>query len=253
MSSKFDTSFSTTKARFGFTLSRRSLLIFSAAITVGSTMAACSSVGSIYQKHEEKLTAQIFLEPGERAVLPKGMKPRKVYDKGLELTEESEGFEPNLYNDAAQYCTIGFGHLIDKNKNPRYCNGTEPEEFRRGITESRGSELLKGDMGLAELAVMTSVKTELTDGQYAALCDFVYNVGGANFRNSTLMKIVNSREFDRVPTQLRRWTFAGGKKWPGLQKRREREIEIFFDGLATPKAIPRVGEDVSPIDITKGE
>jgi lysozyme len=253
MSSILDTSFSATKARFGFTLSRRSLLIFSAAIAVGSTITACSSVGSSYQKHEEKLTAQIFLEPGERPVLPKGKKPRKVYEKGLKLTKVSEGFVPTLYNDAAQYCTIGYGHLIDKNKNPRYCNGSEPEEFLRGITESRGGELLKGDMGLAELAVMTSVKTELTDGQYAALCDFVYNVGGGNFRKSTLSQVVNRREFDRVPTQFRRWTMAGGKKWPGLQKRREREIELFFDGLAIPRAVPRFGEIVSPIDITKGE
>jgi hypothetical protein len=48
---------------------------------------------------------------------------------------------------------------------------------------------------------------------------------------------------------------AGGKELAGLKARREREIDLFFDGLPKPKAPPltRGGEDLSPIDIRKGE
>jgi lysozyme len=51
----------------------------------------------------------------------------------------------------------------------------------------------------AEITVMMAVTVNLTDDQYAALCDIVYNIGGANFRNSTLLQVVNAQQFDRVP------------------------------------------------------
>jgi GH24 family phage-related lysozyme (muramidase) len=44
-------------------------------------------------------------------------------------------------------------------------------------------------MEYAQRAVMTLVKTRLTDGQYAALCDFTYNVGSENLKKSTLPRV----------------------------------------------------------------
>jgi lysozyme len=197
----------------------------------------------------DTLTPGIFLEPPERAVLPPGVSLRPVYDKGLRLTKVSEGFRSELYNDAARYCSIAYGHLVKRQP----CDGAEPEEFLNGITEPRGSELLVSDMERAQVTVMTAVEPELTDGQYAALCDFVYNVGSGNFRSSTLRKVVNARQYDRVPSQLGRWVKAGGKEWPGLKTRREREIELFFEGIGMPRAAPPAGEVLSPVDIREGE
>lgn len=197
----------------------------------------------------DTLTPGIFLEPEERAVLPPGVQPRKVYDPGIELTKLSEGFRSRLYNDAADYCTIAYGHLVKLAP----CDGSEPEAFRRGVTDAEGTELLRTDMGKAERAVATLVEADLTDGQYAALCDFVYNVGGGNFRRSTLRRRVNARRFDDVPFQLRRWVKAGGRELPGLKTRREREIALFFEGIGIPRAIPPEGEDLTPIDVRAGE
>ena len=68
------------------------------------------------------------------------------------------------------------------------------------------------------------------------MCDFVYNVGATNFRNSTLLRVVNAREFDRVPAQLMRWIMAGGKEAPGLVNRRKKQIKsLFFDGAPIPR------------------
>jgi GH24 family phage-related lysozyme (muramidase) len=100
---------------------------------------------------------------------------------------------------------------------------------------------------------MTMTRVELTDGQFAALCDFVYNVGASNLRNSTLLQVINQGDFDRVPAQFRRWIIADGREIPGLKIRREREIILFFDGLPIPRAAARLGEDLSPIDIRTGE
>lgn len=212
-------------------------------------LAGCEKTETAKYPTLDRLTPGIFLEPEERAALPAGVELRKVFGKGLDLTKESEGFMRHLYNDAAGYCTIAYGHLIKLAS----CDGNEPEEFQRGVSEPRGTELLSDDMGRAERSVMTAVDVDLTDGQYAALCDFVYNVGGGNFKQSTLLKVVNAGEFDSVPFQLRRWVKAGGKKLAGLEIRREREIELFFEGIGIPRAAPPEGEELSPIDIRRGE
>ncbi len=195
-----------------------------------------------------------YLPPGEllasdRALVPQGVELRPVYPPGITVTKSSEGWVPHLYNDAVRYCTIGYGHLIKKAP----CNGTEPIEFRNGLTRPRGEEILAKDLASSQYSVMTSVNVPLTDGQFAALTDFVFNVGSANFRSSTLLKIVNAKEQDRVPPQLRRWVLAGGKPLVALQTRREREIELFFEGLPKTRGIPSPGEDLSPIDVRKGE
>jgi GH24 family phage-related lysozyme (muramidase) len=197
----------------------------------------------------DRMTAGIFLEDLERGALPPGMELRPIVDRGIELTKTSEGFRSNLYNDAAGYCTIAYGHLLKRAN----CNGTEPPHFLRGVTEPEGTELLVDDMGAAQVAVMTSVDAELTDSQYAALCDFVFNVGSKNFRRSTLLEVVNKRDFPSVPLQLRRWVYAGGRELPGLKTRRKNEIDLFFDGLPPREALPQRGMDLGPIDIRIGE
>ncbi len=217
-------------------------------LTSLGVLTACSTMQTT-ESVDDALTPGIFLDLEVRAALPPGVELRNVYAKGLDVTKASEGFRTRLYNDAAKYCTIAYGHLIKRAP----CNGEEPEEFRRGVTEPQGAELLVSDMEKARLSVMTLVTADLSDGQYAALCDFVYNVGGGNLKTSKLLQAVNANEFERVPFQFRRWTMAGGKEWPGLKARREREIDLFFDGMPKPRAAPPFGEDLSPIDIRVGE
>jgi len=222
------------------------LIILTGAVALTWT---CRHIDTTAYLSVDKITAGIFLEPEERAVLPPGVELRGIYDKGLQLTKESEGFRSHLYNDAARYCTIAYGHLV----NLAPCDGSEPEHFLDGVTEPEGADLLRDDMEIAERVVLTAVDVELSDGQYAALCDFVYNVGGGNFRRSTLLKVVNRNDFDEVPFQLRRWVKAGGRELAGLKKRREREIELFFENLEIPRALPPADVDLSPIDIRQGE
>ena len=212
-------------------------------------IAGCDRNGASDFPTVDRMTAGIFLDDSERGLLPPGMELRPVHDKGIDLTKTSEGFRSNLYNDAAGYCTIAYGHLLKRSK----CDGTEPPPFLRGVTEPQGTELLVEDMAGAQVTVMTSVDAGLTDAQYAALCDFVFNVGSKNFRSSTLLAVVNAGDFPSVPFQLRRWVYAGGRELPGLKTRRESEIELFFDGLPIPRAAPPEGMDLGPIDIRTGE
>ncbi len=224
------------------------MMVFVTAGIVGLA-GGCEKAAEVEYPTVDRMTAGIFLDVEERAVLPAGMELRPVYDKGIELTKVSEGFVGRLYNDAAQYCTIAYGHLVKLAP----CDGTEPPKFLKGVTEDEGTELLVEDMGTAQAAIMTQVDVDLTDGQFAALCDFVFNVGSGNFRRSTLLKVVNAGEFDGVPFQLRRWVKAGGRELPGLVTRRKREIDLFFDGLPVPRAAPPAGVELEPIDVRTGE
>ncbi len=209
----------------------------------------CAKTEKTEYAAEDKITAGIFLEPEERVVLPPGVKIRKIYDKALELTKVSEGFRNDPYNDAAFYCTIGYGHLIHLAP----CDNNIPIEFHMGISEPRGTEILRDDMEKAERGIMSLIDVALTDGQYGALCDFVFNVGVGNFRNSTLRRQVNARAYDRVPFEFRRWVYAGGKKLSGLETRREKEIALFFEDIGIPRAAPPPDQDLTPIDIRIGE
>lgn len=191
----------------------------------------------------------ILLEPENMFDGFKAAFLQPISAQGLKLTKDSEGFRPKLYNDAAGYCTIAYGHLVKKER----CAGTEPPEFLAGVSEPRGAELLRKDMERAQRAVTALVKVPLTPGQYAALCDFTFNVGAGNLKASTLLKVVNANEHHRVPTQLRRWVKAGGQVFPGLQRRREGEIALYFDGQPpVTKDVP-FGEDTAPLDIRTGQ
>lgn len=215
-----------------------------AAVIAGPSPALAAPI-----KKTDHLTAGIFLELAPRAQPPAGTVLRPIYPKGLQATQIAEGWSSTPYEDVAGYCTIGYGHLLRRGP----CSGSDDSQFGRGISRARGADLLVTDMASVQWAVMSSVKVPLTDGQYAALCDFAFNVGLTNFSGSTLLKVVNQQRFDQVPFQLRRWTYAGGKEVRGLKNRRELEIDLFFDGVLKPKGVPVPGEDLSPIDVRTGE
>lgn len=226
---------------------RRRVVIAASLLPLNAPLLVSCGRREPVEDYSDKLTPGILLEE-EKALLPAGELLRDLHPKGLALTKLSEGWVPRLYNDAAGYCTIGYGHLAYRSR----CDGKTPKEFLGGISEEVGSQLLLVDMQRAQSALQLAVRNHpalLSDTQYAALCDFIFNVGGGNFRSSTLLRLILARQFDGVPAQLRRWILAGGKVFEGLKKRREREIELFFDGQAIPKAIPRADEDLSPLDV----
>jgi GH24 family phage-related lysozyme (muramidase) len=224
------------------------------AVLLGSLVVSSCIINS-GSSDSAKLTPGIFLddslvrsEPDTRAPL------RRISTSGIELTKESEGFEPRPYDDAARYCTIAYGHLIKRAR----CDKTEPPHWwNPGLAVPEGTSLLVEDMKLAQAALDALTSVELTDDQYAALCDFVYNVGRTNYASSTLRAKVNAGDFRDIPYQMRRWTQAKGKVLPGLVARREREIRLFFvdtEGaskvLRSDTAAPVRGE---LIDIRIGE
>ena len=145
---------------------------------------------------------------------------------GTRFVASFEGFRPNLYNDPANHCTIGYGHLVHQGP----CNGSEPAKLQAGLTEAQARDLLGAELDLAAAAVRELVTVDLNQAQFDALASFTFNVGRGNLRSSTLLRKLNAGSYDEVPAQLRRWTRAGGRVLPGLVRRRAAEGNLFSTG-----------------------
>lgn len=139
-----------------------------------------------------------------------------ISDAGIELIKEMEGIRLSAYKDVAGYATIGIGHLIKPG-----------EKFGKSITEEQAEDLLREDLKPVENAIRELVNVPLTQSQYDVLCSFIFNEGIGHFKASTLLEKLNRGDYDAIPTELEKWTWAGGKVCLGLVNRRAAEAELW--------------------------
>ena len=73
------------------------------------------------------------------------------------------------------------------------------------------------------------VETNLKQNEFDAMVSWVFNLGPANLKSSTLLKVLNTSHLDwnDVPNQIKRWNKAGGQVKQGLVRRREAEALLF--------------------------
>jgi len=135
---------------------------------------------------------------------------------GLSLLKKSEGFRDRVYADVAGFQTIGFGHRLSPN-----------EAFPGGISLSQGEDLLRQDLAIAEAAIARLVKVPLTQGQFDALVDFVFNLGAGHLASSTLLGYLNTGKYDAAAWELLAWDHAGSREIASLKARREAEFQLW--------------------------
>ena len=145
---------------------------------------------------------------------------------GLELLKKSEGFRERIYDDVAGFRTIGFGHRL-----------MPGEEYPNGITLPRGNAILSADLILAEKAIERLVKVPLTQGQFDALVDFVFNLGAGRLASSTLLAYLNAGKYDDAAWQLLAWDHAGSREIASLRQRREAEFQLWSPPAILKKAV----------------
>ena len=140
--------------------------------------------------------------------------------KGLDLIKRSEGFRAHVYQDVVGIPTIGYGHRL-----------LPHEIFAQGITDAVATSLLLHDIQEAEKAVTSLVKVPLTQGQFDALVDFVFNLGSGRLEHATLLHLLNENHYDEASQQLLSWDHAGNKELPALKARREAEYNLWHNKL----------------------
>ena len=142
---------------------------------------------------------------------------------GLHLTEQFEGVRLTAYPDPAtggDPWTIGYGHT-----------GSDVHP-NMTITQQQAEELLMKDVQKASQAVNSKVHTDITQDEFDALVDFVFNVGAGNFAGSTLLKKINEGDMEGAAHEFEKWDMAAGKHMAGLLKRRHAEAQEFISGIA---------------------
>jgi len=141
---------------------------------------------------------------------------RQINQAGLDMIKYFEGWRDKPYDDGAGFMTVGYGHKI-----------LPSDTIPVPITKFEGESLLRSDLYDAERAVLRLIKIPLTDNQFAALVSFTFNLGGGALQRSTLRQKVNRKEHGEVPAEFMKWVRAGGRKLPGLIKRRAAEAALY--------------------------
>ena len=129
-----------------------------------------------------------------------------------------EGLKLTPYLDVVGVPTVCYGH-------------TGPDVVMgKRYTEQQCTELLNADLQSVARQVDPAINAEIPDTMRGALYSFAYNVGVSAFKSSTLLRLINKGDRTGACDQLKRWTYAGGKQWKGLVKRREIEREVCMWG-----------------------
>ena len=140
----------------------------------------------------------------------------EISENGLDLIKHFEGLKLTAYICPAGVLTIGYGHT-GKDVKP----SMKIDIFDAEI-------LLKNDVARFEDSVNTLVDVNMTQGQFDALVSFCYNLGASALKGSTLLKLLNSGDYDAAGGQFIRWNKCKGRELAGLTARREAEQELYF-------------------------
>jgi lysozyme len=141
---------------------------------------------------------------------------RLIPEVTYEIIKKYEGYSSKRYIDADGNDTIGYGHECKKG------DGLDV------ISMAQADNLLDYDINMAAQAVLRlTTEVQLNDNQFAALIDFVFNLGAGSFQASTLRMVINRGDFEEAPEQFKKWIYGNNRKLPGLIERRQAEVNLF--------------------------
>lgn len=141
----------------------------------------------------------------------------RASDVLIEALKGFEGCRLRAYKCPAGVWTIGYGH-------------TRGVKEGQVITPAQAESLLRGDLRVYEGGV-ERLGVPLTQGRFDALVDFAYNLGlDALGRSTLLTKIRLGAGEEEIRGEFMRWVNAGGRRLPGLVRRRKWEADRFFAG-----------------------
>jgi lysozyme len=121
----------------------------------------------------------------------------KTSPEGRKAIAVREGNILTAYHDTVGVITIGVGHT----------SAAGPPIVTPGmkITAEQSDEILSRDLVSVENDVNSAVKVPLTQNQFDALVSFVFNIGGTAFRNSTLLRKLNAKDYAGAADQFLVW------------------------------------------------
>lgn len=137
-----------------------------------------------------------------------------IAESTLDYIIEEEGKRNKAYKDVKGLWTTGVGHLIRPG---------EQHLITAVLTDEEVKDLLKRDLEWCSEAVEGAVKVPLTQKQFDALYSLCFNIGGTAFKNSTVVRRLNTGDYRGAADAILMWN-----KPAVLEKRRKRERELFL-------------------------
>lgn len=160
------------------------------------------------------------------------------FDEIYQLLRKEEGFNPTAKPDGKDkngntLYSIGLGHQIQAG---------EEDLLTRSITEDEAINIFAADITKIQADMNKNIKVELNKNQQLALISLRYRIGPNFFNESTLLKELNKRNFQKASEEFKNWRLSGGVVVRGLVERAERERVRFltppmFTGTFIPSAI----------------
>jgi lysozyme len=148
----------------------------------------------------------------------------------IDAIKHYEGFSSKVYTCPAGKKTVGYGHVLSKG-----------EAFSSPLSQFQADLLLYQDISKA-IFNLEKIAPELFKAdehrleKVLAVTSFIFNVGESNFRSSTLLKKIRSKEWSAAANEFLRWNKTTDPKTgtkvelAGLTKRRQSEALLFSEG-----------------------
>jgi lysozyme len=138
----------------------------------------------------------------------------KFSDNAVNLIKQFEGCKLQSYKDSVSVWTIGFG-------------STDCVSENMHISQEQAEAFLRRDMIKFETDVNNLVTSPLNQNQFDALVAFTYNLGAGALERSTLLKLLNQKNYISAANEILKFDHAGHVKLPGLTRRRRAEFDLF--------------------------
>lgn len=160
--------------------------------------------------------------------------PRNISDNGLHFTAAFEQFRGTAYRatPAEKYLTIGYGSY-----------GPHVKEGQK-ITEGQALILLNRDVAAAVKAVDAVAHPSLTQAQFDAVVDLVFNAGAGVIASTTgTGKALRAGDVQTLRAKLALFINQNGKPVLGLRRRVAGRLAL-FDGKPWQEA-EKIGRAVN--------
>lgn len=150
---------------------------------------------------------------------PMNAQPVNVSPQGAAFIQQHEGLRLQAYGDAGHQA-IGYGHQL-----------APGESYPGGITQAEARALFEQDLGNVEATLNSAVAVPLTQEQYDALADLVFNIGAPQFLSSTLLVDLNAGDYASAMAQFPAWNRSAGAVSSVLTARRYADAQLFSQGI----------------------
>jgi lysozyme len=145
---------------------------------------------------------------------------------GKAIMKSSEGWRSEAYYATPEeqkrgLLSIGFGFTY-------YADGSKIKLCDK-MERSDGEKLFDEHIVPAfESKVRALVTAEINENQFSALVSLCYNIGSGNLKTSTLLRLVNSGDFEAAADEFLKWNKQNKRVLRGLTERRAKERELFL-------------------------